>query len=221
MGISSAGRPWTNFSKPRSSGTWKSKVYVPLGIQEISMRPWPSRRVTGSIAIFCLGIVITPTAFVREGGRQAVAVESANRVGETFESRARSRRIRFQRQSRRWSIAPCRRSREPRRSARSTRCMARRRDAARAAASTRAGPSRPSARGAHLKIAVHHATPACQLPLDLTHVADPLAPQSEPTGAKQLPPVLSRLRSMKGLDRSAMRSTTRTSELRPRRRTMR
>ncbi len=51
-GISSTGRPSQNFSNPRSSGTWKKQSATsPASSRKISILPWPSSRVTGSMLI--------------------------------------------------------------------------------------------------------------------------------------------------------------------------
>ncbi len=48
-GMSSAGRPSANFSKPRSSGTWKkARSTSPASSRKMSIFPCPSRRVMGS-----------------------------------------------------------------------------------------------------------------------------------------------------------------------------
>src|ERR1017187_2828445 len=71
-GMLSAGRPWANFSKPRSSGTWKkARSTVPSSLRKISILPWPSSRVTGSMVILRweagmvrLAMWVTPIVFV-------------------------------------------------------------------------------------------------------------------------------------------------------------
>ena len=51
-GSSSIGRPTTKRSKPRSSGIWKKQSSTaPSSSRKISILPWPSRRVMGSILI--------------------------------------------------------------------------------------------------------------------------------------------------------------------------
>src|SRR5450759_5442304 len=50
VGISSTGRPTQKRSKPRSSGIWKYALATsPSGSRKISILPWPSSLVTGSI----------------------------------------------------------------------------------------------------------------------------------------------------------------------------
>src|ERR1035441_5981828 len=92
-GILSAGRPWANFSKPRNSGTWKyARSTEPSSLRKISILPWPSSRVIGSMVMRRLEAGMVRLAMwslqsfsFQERRRQAVPVEGAHRVGDTIE----------------------------------------------------------------------------------------------------------------------------------------
>src|ERR1022692_1783552 len=92
-GMLSAGRPWANFSKPRNSGTWKyARSTEPSSLRKISILPWPSSRVIGSMVIRRLEAGMVRLAMwslqsfsFQERRRQAVPVEGAHRVGDTIE----------------------------------------------------------------------------------------------------------------------------------------
>src|ERR1039458_6326940 len=92
-GILSAGRPWANFSKPRNSGTWKyARSTEPSSFRKISILPWPSSRVIGSMVIRRLEAGMVMLAMwslqsfsFQERRRQAVPVEGAHRVRNAIE----------------------------------------------------------------------------------------------------------------------------------------
>src|SRR5512137_963240 len=94
-GISSTGRPSQNFSKPRSSGTWKKQSATsPSASRKMSIFPCPSRRVIGSMLIRRKGGVVAECAVVivrssraspaglERARRQAEAVERPGRIGD-------------------------------------------------------------------------------------------------------------------------------------------
>src|ERR1035437_6368139 len=91
VGISSTGRPTQKRSKPRSSGIWKYALATsPSGSRKISILPWPSSLVTGSIVIRSISRLLPAVlpgraAAAQQRTRQAEAVELAHRVGDAVE----------------------------------------------------------------------------------------------------------------------------------------
>src|SRR5512143_1570453 len=91
-GISSTGRPSQNFSNPRSSGTWKKQsATLPSASRKMSILPWPSRRVMGSMlirrypaAVIACGLVmpiLRPSlGDLEQAGRKREAAEASDRV---------------------------------------------------------------------------------------------------------------------------------------------
>ncbi len=71
-GISENGRPWQNFSNPRSCVTWKrASATNPCSSNSMVILPWPSTRVTGLITMVCVMAHSLPDRVGRNDRRSA------------------------------------------------------------------------------------------------------------------------------------------------------